>query len=132
MNFQTARATVAKLFGQGFKLHRGKNRCFLLKNGLAVADGRSWLECLRSYGEIMMLQNAIREKEAAEINARIEAFKKLHPEIDTEKPMTAEQLNCFDAFMDAKPVTMPPPKPSPPRIITDPIARTITVDSRKS
>lgn len=104
MNYLTAKQTVAKLFGPGFKLQRWNNRCFLLRaDGLAVADGRSWLECLRSYGEVKMLENARADAEARKVKAMIDAFQAAHPEIDASQktPMTEEQLKTFDAFAAA-------------------------------
>lgn len=98
MNFAAARQTVAKLFGPGLKLHRGKNKCFLLRDGLVLADGLSWLECLRSYGEVCMLQNARRDAEHLKTAAMIEQFKKEHPTLDPEK-LTEEQLLAFDSWV---------------------------------
>lgn len=96
MTYLEAKQTARRLFGS-VTLHRGKNRCFVLRDGLAIGDGKSWLEALRSAGEAAMLKNAKDEAEAKRVNAMIEAFKVKHPDLDVEK-LSEQQLAVFDAF----------------------------------
>lgn len=100
MNLLEAKQTAAKLFGPGLKLHRGKNRCFVIRDGMPIGDGRSWLEALRSAGEMQMAKNAYQEAEAKRIQVMIDAFRAEHPAIDPTKTLTSEQLALFDAFTE--------------------------------
>lgn len=106
MTYAEAKRTASKLFGPGLKLHRGKNRCFLLRpDGLPMGDGRSWLECLRSAGEAVMLKNARTEA----LKVRLEEFVKVTG-WDPEK-LTEKQLAYFDVWMTAKDENKEPPPP---------------------
>ncbi len=103
MTFIEAKQTAAKLFGPGLKLHRGKNRCFVIRDGMPIGDGRSWLEALRSAGEMQMAKNAMQEAEEKRVGEMIKAFNLVHPEINLAvgaPPLTEEELVKFDAFAE--------------------------------
>ncbi len=100
MNLLQAKQTAAKLFGPGLKLHRGKNRCFVIRDGMPIGDGSSWLEALRSAGEMQMAKNAMADAEAERVKTMIQAFRVAHPDIDPSKNLTEEQLKVFDAFVE--------------------------------
>ncbi len=98
MTYQEAIKTASKLFGPGLKLHRGKNRCFVIRDGMPIGDGSSWLEALRSVGEMQMAKNAIQDAEVTRVNAMIQCFRDEHPDIDPTKELTPQQLELFDEF----------------------------------
>ena len=108
MNLLKAKQTAAKLFGPGLKLHRGKNRCFVIRDGMPIGDGSSWLEALRSAGEMQMAKNAITEAVQEHVHKMIAAFKAKHPELPVEG-LTEEQLLIYDAFVTEYEKTNPPP-----------------------
>ncbi len=98
MTFLESLQTAKKLFGPGTKLHRGKHKCFVMRDGMPIGDGRSWLEALRSAGEMQMAKNTRDEAEAERIKVMLTAFRAKYPDIDPEKQLTTEQLIIFDEF----------------------------------
>ncbi len=97
MNFIEAKKTAARLFGP-VKLHRGKNRCFVIRDGMPIGDGRSWLEALRSAGEMQIAKNAKDAAEHERVALMINAFRSKYPDIDPTKELAPAQLELFDAF----------------------------------
>lgn len=118
MTFLEAQQTARRLFGNT-KLHRGKNRCFVLRDGMVIGDGRSWLEALRSAGELQMAKNAMTEAEQKHVHDLIAAFRTANPDVPLEGLMSKGQEERFDAFSEAyekehpSPVNRPAKKSSP-------------------
>lgn len=135
MTFLEAQQTARRLFGNT-KLHRGKNRCFVLRNGLPIGDGKSWLEALRSAGELQMLMNATAEDEQKYTHDMIAAFREKHPDMPIDK-LTEEQLAIFDVFViEYEKENLPPPRiptkkssniPEIPRIAAQPQKPLVTL-----
>ncbi len=113
MTFVEAKTTAAKLFGPGLKLHRGKNRCFIIRDGMPIGDGRSWLEALRSAGEMQMAKNAMNDAEAIRVKKMLEVFRAEYPDINPEKELTKEELDIFDEFVSGYELKAEQDKPHP-------------------
>ncbi len=99
MTFLEAKQKAIRLFGDVI-LHRGKNRCFVIRDGMPIGDGRSWLEALRSAGEMQMARNALDDAEHARVQKMLTAFRAAHPDINPEQTLSEAQLQTFDAFTE--------------------------------
>ncbi len=97
MTFVEARNLAKRLFGAE-KIHRGKHRCFIIRDGMVIGDGLSWLEALRSAGEMQMAKNAMDEAEQKHVSEILGAFRTAHPDVPLEGQLTDAQLEAFDAF----------------------------------
>lgn len=118
MTYVEAKKTAEKLFGPNLKLHRGRNRCFVIgPSGLPIGDGRSWLEALRSAGEMQMAKNAMNDAEAGRVKKMLEVFRAEYPSINPEKELTKDELDIFDAFVTEY------EKPKEPVVPTEPLVK---------
>ncbi len=98
MNVTEAHNTAQKLFGENVTVFRGKHKCFVLRNGEPIGDGRGWLEALRSAGSMEIVKQTA--KEADDLKVMLEKFRAAYPTINPEKQLTKEELEIFDAWVE--------------------------------